>query len=525
MTAFTGDPVCPGSGIDCNIIEVRRRLHGWVGIQRHLHEEDFGIDIVRNGRVIEPRNKDLFVWNGGERPEREYPIDDQRHRGRFIGEIHLDHCRVSYTKDRFERDDPAWAEMVALVRSEGPLQPNKARALGFSPQDTPLYRLFQAFRRTSPQGKTSRWSRILIVKNNERAIEMSELFDRGDPDYQTDEKWYELVEDEDRAIVGAAPFTSSPSVAPPESPPGFMDDGDPDADVITGRNTPLIPLNVTPVAPPPLPPRQKIRELSRIYKHPLLKIEFNIEAYLVDKKDPDLPQEAPWVLKMDDTATRIFLFLIRADHPIFRSSTMTPLDGLLSELAFRACEFLREVRPADALFSAILSEFRSEYATETRLDSREVIAQADAMLRELALALSRDTSPEDLQRLFADMPESFQETIRRKVAASGASSLQAVTENGEFLAYAEPSGIRWFISHHPELFFDGQFWAQPYSTLDYGSPSVNDEARSHVIERYDSYVADAVWLASQTPRDLDRCDRDEVIRATFSLRLLRADRN
>ncbi len=49
-----------------------------------MHEEDFGIDIIRNGRVIEVQNKDLFVWSGGERPEREYPIDDQRNRGRSL---------------------------------------------------------------------------------------------------------------------------------------------------------------------------------------------------------------------------------------------------------------------------------------------------------------------------------------------------------------------------------------------------------------------------------------------------------
>lgn len=115
MISFSGQQGCPTAGPDCKTIEVKRRLHGWVGLQRYMHEEDFGIDIVRNGRVIEVQNKDLFVWTGGERPEREYPIDDQRNRGRFIGEVHLDHCRVSYTKDRFERDDTSWAEMVTLT--------------------------------------------------------------------------------------------------------------------------------------------------------------------------------------------------------------------------------------------------------------------------------------------------------------------------------------------------------------------------------------------------------------------------
>ncbi len=103
-----------------------------------------------------------------------------------------------------------WSEVKA------PCKPQKAKALGFEPQSAPLYRLFQAFRRSSPQGKTGRWSRILAVKNNERAIEMADLFHKGDPEYQTDEKWYELVEEEDRGIVGATPTASGPGSASPE---------------------------------------------------------------------------------------------------------------------------------------------------------------------------------------------------------------------------------------------------------------------------------------------------------------------
>ena len=87
--------------------------------------------------------------------EDEYPIDDPRRRGRIVGEIHLDHCRVSYTKDRFERDDPAWAEMVEVIRGRGPLRPEKAKTLGYADNVSPLYLLFQAFRRSTPSPKVA----------------------------------------------------------------------------------------------------------------------------------------------------------------------------------------------------------------------------------------------------------------------------------------------------------------------------------------------------------------------------------
>lgn len=521
MISFSGEQSCPTAGPDCKTIEVKRRLHGWVGLQRYMHEEDFGIDVIRNGRVIEVQNKDLFVWGGGERPEREYPIDDQRNRGRFIGEVHLDHCRVSYTKDRFERDDTSWSEMVTLIRGEGPLQPQKARALGFEPPDAPLYRLFQAFRRSSPQGKTGRWSRILTVKNNERAMEMADLFSKGDPEYQTDEKWYALVEEEDRGIVGAIPTTTGPGATAPTAPEGFLDEDDIASSAIVPQPEDSGGI-VDRVA---IPTRQKLHELSRVYKHPLLKVEFTVEAFMVSAGDPDLSRKSPWVLKIEDPGTRTFLFLFDPDHPVFRSVTMTPMDALLCELAFKTYDFLRDTSPDSAVFATILADLRNEYADDTKLDPKGIIAFADQAIREIAQSVGLLGNESAFETLFAELPQAAQGKIRRKVASTGIASAQAVIDSGEFLGYAEPADIRQFVCKHPEFFFDGKFWAQPYASLNYGDEKVNEDARARVIERYDAYLADAVWLASQSPRDLDRCDRDELIRATLSVRILGSDGN
>jgi hypothetical protein len=522
MTSFAGQQGCPTGGSECKTVEITRRMHGWVGLQRYMHEEDFGIDIIRNGRVIEVQNKDLFIWTGGDRPEREYPIDDQRNRGRFIGEVHLDHCRVSYTKDRFERDDPSWAEMIFLLRGEGPLQPQKARSLGFGPQDTPLYRLFQAFRRSSPQGKTGRWARILAVKNNERAIEMADVFSKGDPEYQTDEKWYALVEEEDRGIVGASPSAGGPGSVSPAVPDGFLDDG---VDPSPAVPLPLPLVETTPPAAVSVAPiRQKLHELSRIYKHPLLKVEFNVEAFIVEATDPDLPRKAPWAIKLEDPGTRTFLFLFNPDHSVFRSVTMTPVDALLCELSFKTYEFLKDISPDSAVFATILSDFRGEYANDAKLDPKSIIAFADTALREIALSICRGFGAEEsFEALFDGLPEGVRDGVRRKVASRGVTSLKSVIAAGEFLSYADVADIRSFVNAHPEFFFDGKYWAQPYVTLDYGSEKVNAEARAKVIERYDSYLADAAWLAQQSHRDLDRCERDELIRATLSVRIIGQD--
>ena len=70
------EETCPTGSPSCSIEETPRRIRGWVGVQRYLHNTEFGIDFIRNGRKIEIANKDLFKWNDGETEVVEYPIDD-----------------------------------------------------------------------------------------------------------------------------------------------------------------------------------------------------------------------------------------------------------------------------------------------------------------------------------------------------------------------------------------------------------------------------------------------------------------
>ena len=52
------EETCPTASPSCNVEETPRRIKGWVGVQRYLHNTEFGIDFIRNGRKIEIGNKD-----------------------------------------------------------------------------------------------------------------------------------------------------------------------------------------------------------------------------------------------------------------------------------------------------------------------------------------------------------------------------------------------------------------------------------------------------------------------------------
>lgn len=508
---------CPNAGVGCNVQNTQRRIHGWIGIQRYLHATDFGIDLIRNGRKIEMGNKELFNYVSSGNQIVEYPIDDPRGRGRIVGEVHIDHVRVTYTKDRFEREDPAWEEMVRVVRGDAPLQPNKARDLGLPPNLSPLSRIFQAFRRTSPQGKNGRWSKILCVKNNDLAIEMAEKFDRFDHDFQGDDRWFQVVEGQDEeALVGTGNSTGSTGQNP--SLPGGLPAGILDL--------PHGPQSRTPEERPAETfelSRQRVPELSREYAHPVFRARYAVETFRVSQLDPELVSGEPWRLKILDPATQSYGFFVNANHPVFSSSTLTPIDALMAELSHRAMDLLESQQVSGASFASALTGFRKQYCVATSLDARELVARAQQALEKIAIALLLESTPQQRESAFSSLSDEERRSIGRAMVARGVSNQKAVVEAGEFLTYADAKILQKVFESDPAALLDGKFWDESFRTLDYGTEAVTQEARIARREKYSGLISDAGWLASQTSSELERAPKAQVQRAALALELLQPD--
>jgi Histidine kinase-, DNA gyrase B-, and HSP90-like ATPase len=514
---------CPICGTAGSLTKRPRRVTGWLGIQRYKDQNEFGIDFIRNGRKIEIGNKDLFFWRDGESEEREYPIDDPRNEGRIVGEIHIDHCRVSYAKDRFDRADQAWDEMCTLVRGEGPLRPEKAKTLGFGPNYSPLFALFKAYRRTSPQSKTAgAYARILIVKENSRAKEMATYFHDGNPEYQDDSKWWELVEEADRELLygpagkPSGPDTSTPS--PVDLPKGLLDEDLPSTSAAAPAASAAS--SSTPATPPP-PVRREAPSLSRNYVHQASGAQHNVTAFEGEATDPALAGDVPWSMKLADVATRNYHFVFNPSHRVFNSITMTPRDALLAELAWMTGEVLRTTKDMPSL-AGIVAELRASYGADTLLDVRTMGSDASSMLSDLAKALVDNCPAEDRAALFDTLPVTEQQSVMRSLAARKIAPT-SVTGDGSFLAYAPPEILRALIERHPEYCFDGKIWDEPFEALDYGDADLTAAVRNGIIARYAGLINDAIWLSRQEISDLASSTREELVRATMSLRLLRPD--
>jgi hypothetical protein len=500
-------PDCPTCDRRDAVIARERRVRGWIGIQRYLNTQEFGVDLIRHGRKIEISSKDLFVWTDDTGIEVEYPIDDPRNRGRLVGEIHLDHCRVTYMKDRFDRNDPAWDEMVRIVRGEGPLRPDKARDLGFGENTSPLYRLYQAFRRSSPKPKVAgAYAKLLVVLDNERAEEMAQHFYAGEADYQSDQRWHDLVAEADRELL-APP-------APP-APPGGEDLPD-IADFAPGPAAP--PTRPTSAPPPLAPQRLPIPSLTQEYRDDLTDIRWNVSAYDVQAADTALDApDAPWRLKALPAGGSEFM--VRTGHEIFTSATLTPIDALLAELAYQALDRQRG-NPNAPSFARVFASLRSKYGARNKLDATSLAADAADALAAVARSLRGTISTEDSRALFDELTPTEQGLVHHRMATRAVKQPQSVVDEGRFLEYAPRRTLLALIERHPELFFDGKYWSEEYVSLDYNNSSITDEARRKTLEHFLGLLEDAIWLEELDPADAPLYGRERLLRAALALDLL-----
>lgn len=521
------EDVCLGCGRTDGLLRRERRIRGWIGLQRYLSTNDFGIDFIRNGRKIEIASKDLFLWTHEGVTEVEYPIDDQRNRGRFVGEVHLDHCPVDYSKQRFDRAHRSWREMVSFIRGEGPLRPQKAEELNFGPNHSILFTHFKAFRRSNPSSnQAGGWARVLVVRDNDRATQMAEEFHRGTPEYQSDAKWWELVQEEDekRLYGGGSGGGSGGGGSGGEDGAGddiikeIFGDGDGDGESGAAEGEGGEPGEGAATEPPP-PERERVASLSQLYEYPKpSNISFQVEAFRVRPEDPDL-EGRPWRLRREDPRTRTFNFLFDEGHDVFESITMSPLDALLNELAWLVHESTRSLE-GEISASAALASLRARYAVEESLNPTAIAQAAEQTLKDLSTAIISVLPEAERPGLFDDFPEDEQARVTSNIMVRGGSA--SSLKNGGFLRYF-PELLPSLVDRRPGLFFDGGVWDTEYETLDLKDPQATLEAQRTVRERARSRISDAVSASS-----MDRLDesprRDEMIRAVTGLRLLVPDR-
>ncbi len=504
---------CPTCGGASFVINRPRRIRGWLGIQTYCDREDFGIDFLRHGRKVEIANKELFAWDQDGERELEYPIDDLRLGGRVVGEIHLDHCSVPYTKDLFSRTDPSWAEMVRFLRGDAPLRPNRASELGFAPNDTPLSRLYQAFRRATPHGRVAgAYKRLIAVKDNEAAKAHAERFHAGEAGYENDDKWWKLVEEADRELLGAAANPPAGGAAPVATIPGFAG---PSAMAPAGQ----APGQDAAVPLPPRFNRRLVESLSRVYLDDQSSQRFEVRAYACDARDSDLSApNAGWRLLRRTEGHWEFLF--DPAHQVFRSATLTTLDALLLEIAHQAVVFHGESRNAAAVaFSGVLAGLRKKYAQVYDLDAESMTANARDLFRQICATVAVHLQDRGSD-LFEELLPSEREAYLARLANRGVQAPDARIRDGSFLQDLEPHTVVRVLVAHPELVFDGKCFDDPYEAIRYSSAEMTKAAQDRTVSKLAALLSDALWLAQEDIGAIRDASHARLIRCLSAIELL-----
>jgi hypothetical protein len=182
-------------------VTIEERIRGWVGIQRFDDTNNFGVDVVRNGRTILTGEKEAFFCREDDLGQvtREYPVDDQT--GRVVGEVHLDHVPVDFLKQRFEKDE-AWSRAMEFVRGRSLMQSQWAE--GYV-NNSPVSKLNSAYKRIRDYGRKAMYMgywdpATKKAKRISREVERDyyEKFKAGEPGFYDDAEWWKLVEGADR---------------------------------------------------------------------------------------------------------------------------------------------------------------------------------------------------------------------------------------------------------------------------------------------------------------------------------------
>ena len=492
-----GKAACDQCGNDRLFVR-ERRIHGWLGVQRHLDKREFGIDFLRNGRKILQWDKQLFNWQNPNDPlgavDTEYPIELANQGGRLIGEIHLDHVPVTYQKNAFEYSDRSWRAAVDYLRGVGPLQPDKAKRAGYPENNSPLGRLYKGYRRNAAG------LRCLIPGDGTRPVHeetrrWAQLFHKGDVAYQDDSHWWAAVlrhdaankqDKVDRARRDTTNQVDEEAVA--EALGALFDDMDP-ADGTASA----------PAAPAPEPAKERFQdrvdrylrnsqivpELTRDFGLPRIG-EIRVETRrLIGERACDEDGNDTPVLLVQGPGGTATAFLDLA-HDGFVKVGSDPADLLLVEVA----AVLKVRAETGRGYADLVSALRYRCLPDSVVDVGVVATQARELLSDIRHLMASGIEA-DAGRAYQYLsPDELTATENEMIANGQTVLTEKLGQTGDFLLFVPPLFMVRLLEMWPEAFMDGKVFIGPYETL--SAPS----ARRLSLARVAGYLTDIATLVA-----------------------------
>ena len=487
---------CPVCNQDSNVKKRERHIKGWLGIQRYFDATNYGIDLIRNGRVIKESDKSFFIWQDPQNDfeeELEYPIDGHQTLGRIVGELKIDFVKVTHQKDAFDKHTQGWRDVRLFIRGDAPIRPHIAKNLGYAPNTSPIAQLFSAFR-TSKAGI----SNLIPENRNGQAMitdplieELKEGFFNGITDYQSDEKWWELL----------TKANKKPDDDDEDDDDPFDDDDDDDDDGEEGEGED----NDEPDNDLKTIPDDK---LSQKYRLDLFK---NIDVRVVAEIAQVESHPNGFTIQ---PRGNIITFIYWPEAPIFKETLLQPADFLINELAFHF-HSLAHNEVTTIPITAIELKLREKYFSDLHPTLSELRRQV-IVFQEDVIKHFQSKTP-DFEINISVIKKNDLETIKQKLSQNEFLDDQKIEEalqKGEFMSYASFNVLKALMIEHPQLVFDGVFLSKKWTSEEINSDMKND------IDQMRSLLNDIEWFNENSSASVGKLWRGRMIRLSGSLEIL-----
>lgn len=497
-------------------LELRDRvIRGWLGIQRYLDPDAFGISLLREGRTIVHLDKGLFEWSNEDTGDKavEYPLE-LRGGGRIVGELHLDHVPVNYRKTDFGRDTRAWKTVRDKVRGDGPIQEKRAKELGYEFNTSQLGMLVHAYRRYDPG------YRYLVPGDGTKALadtarRWGQHFRDGLSDYQSDEMWWKNVVKHEEISAGLAgdDYEEVDDLLPT---PGGHTDSEPrgatssdsgekdshDADICE---------DVVDVPETRAERLARYRAVGRVMPQldgaeivvPGRSRTIEVSAY--STSGVDLIEGPDRFSSMNLEANVLELF-IDDKHPMLDNFGWNAVDVAAMVLHDAAAEYLGYDGSAGHFVERILDQIG-----DRRVDAASIRLSAEGLLEKIR-DVSRPIIEGDPAGIWGKLSQAAKKQTQKAAAVMASVAWDELEKSGGFAEFLSPQGFEDLAVELPRRVLDGGIF-----TISYGSWP-DETIRAEKLSHLTSLIRDLERTLSAS----DRMSTRELIRLSIGLELLSA---
>jgi len=517
-----------GQSLPANIVERRKRLTGWLGIQRYADPNDYGIDFIRNGRKILISDKSLFYYENlitGQK-ELQYPVDlTGSVGGRIVGELRVDYLLPTYQKNDFNRSDKSWQDTIEAICGIGPFLPQYRKNLGFQDSNTsPLGMLISAYRRPNTGTKC-------LFAPNALAKKYAAQFRKEVQGFIDDNLWWKAAQEEDQKHnTGGARATTEVNTGdtPTDDVSAYLNGVSNNASTNSTTVVNSGDSSVSVLAPvPETSSRDELIQRSTVVsqlsgKNYKFGNAASLNVHVRELNSGDIlskGEKKPCFFYGDGIECD---FIYNPAHPLLTQYPITPKMLLLLYLAERL-KVRDNLTDIVAVYSALVETTMPESKID-RHSLQEKASSAFGLLREkLSEALKSRAS--EVVTCIHESGGEVEDTLANIVTINPtlAFAFQSGSAEGfDAIDYVPPKTLYRLVETFPGEVFDGKVLFTPYSTINLPDANAAKRIREESKDRALSFIKDALRLISNNGQAVDK---NELARASLSVDFLLKELN